>query len=31
MHEKKTPIPSSAGSGIQSCLGMLNFISFGVS
>jgi len=27
MHEKKTPVSPNAGSEIQSCVGMLNFIS----
>jgi len=27
MHEKQTPIPPNAGSGIQSFVGVLNFIS----
>ena len=26
----KTPVPPSAGNEIQSCVGMLNFISWGV-
>jgi len=30
MHEKKTPVPSNVGIGIQSLLGMLNFISWGI-
>jgi len=30
LHEKKTPVPPNAGSGIQSYIGMLNFISWGV-
>ena len=30
MHGKKTPVPPNAGSGVQSCIGMLNFISWGV-
>ena len=31
MHEKETPVPPNAGSEIQSLVGMLNFISWGVS
>jgi len=31
MHEKQTPIPPNAGSGIQSFVGVLNFISWRVS
>ena len=31
MHEKKQPVPPNAGCEIQSCVGMLNFISWGVS
>ena len=27
MYEIKTPVPPNAGNGIQSCVGMLNFIS----
>jgi len=27
MHEKKTPVSPNAGNEIQSCVGMLNFIS----
>jgi len=30
MYEIKTPVPPNAGNGIQSCVGMLNFISWGV-
>jgi len=30
MHEKKTPLPPNLGSGIQSFLGMLNFIILGI-
>ena len=29
--EIKTPVPPNAGNEIQSCVGMLNFISWGVS
>jgi len=31
MHEKKQLVPPNAGREIQSCVGMLNFISWGVS
>jgi len=31
MHEKKTPVPPNAGREIQSFVGILNFISWGVS
>ena len=31
MHEKKTPVAPDAGREIQSFVGMLNFISWGVS
>jgi len=31
MHEKKTPVPPDAGSGIEPFIEMLNFISWGVS
>ena len=31
IHEKTTSVPPNAGSEIQSFLGMLNFISWGVS
>jgi len=31
MHEKKTPVPPDAGSEIEPFIGMLNFISWGVS
>jgi len=30
MHEKKTPVPPNAEIGIQSFVGVLNFISWGV-
>ena len=30
MHEKETPVPPNVGSEIQSLVGMLNFISWGV-
>jgi len=30
MHEKKKPVPPNAGIGIQSFVGMLNFISWGI-
>ena len=30
MYEIKTPVPPNAGNGIQSCGGMLNFISWAV-
>jgi len=31
IHEKKTPIPPNAGNEIQSFVGMLNFMRWGVS
>ena len=31
MHEKETAVPPNVGIDIQSVLGMLNFISWGVS
>ena len=31
IREIKTPVPPNAGNEIQSCVGMLNFISWGVS
>ena len=31
MHEKITPVPPNAGSGIQSCVRLFNLISWGLS